>query len=96
MSRYGYATWQNELHPTRDKVIPWKLFLLLARALPRIRASEQLAIAHGVTLGYVAARIPKKDAFKFTRKLKRLEAFAFGEDLEDERGRARDRVDDDA
>jgi hypothetical protein len=90
---YGHATWQNALYPTRDHHIPWKLFLLYLRALPRLRAAEQLAIARAVTQGYTAARIPKEKAFAFESKVRHLERFADGEDLGEEghtRERARD------
>jgi hypothetical protein len=51
---------------------------------------------HAVRLGYVSARIPKEKAFQLKHKIKRLERFASGEDLEEEKGgRARDQADDD-
>lgn len=79
MAQYGYATWQNTWWPTRDHIIPWKLFLLYCQALPRIRAGRQLETAHAVTLGYAAARVPKSQAFRLRHDIQRLERFAAGE-----------------
>ena len=58
---------------------------MYCRALPRIETAEQLRDAHAVTLGYVSARIPKKEAFKLKYNLRQLERFATAEDLK-ERG----------
>lgn len=79
MALYGYDTWQNAWWPTRDHVIPWKLFLVYCRGLARVRAGYQLEMAHAVTLGYVAARVPKEKAFRLRNSIRRLERFAAGE-----------------
>lgn len=63
-------------YPTRDGAIPWRLFVLYTRAMPRLTTRDQLEQAYAVTHGYLSAKLPKKDRFVFDAETDLLRDFA--------------------
>lgn len=41
----------NEAWPTRDKIIPWKLYAMLSARVPEVAALDRLILAQGVAAG---------------------------------------------
>jgi hypothetical protein len=66
----------HESYPTRDGAIPWRLFVLFTRALPRLATREQLERSYAVAHGYTSARIQKKDRFVFDAETDIMRRFA--------------------
>ena len=74
---YGGDVWRSDAYPTRDRVVPWKLFHLLRAAMRPILIGEQLDASFAVQHGYVSARLDAKHRFKFDHKTRELRAIAF-------------------
>lgn len=63
-------------------MIPWPRFRVLSRQLPRLEATDALLTATGVAFGYLNARLPKDQRWKFEQAMKRLRRAADGEETE--------------
>jgi hypothetical protein len=43
---YGHDAWMNDRYPTRDKIIPFRLFLLMYQGIRHVQAFERISSTH--------------------------------------------------
>jgi hypothetical protein len=68
--------YRNERYPTRDRVIPWRLFQVLITARRHVMAEERLNAAHST--GLAIARAMGSDKVEAAGRAEEREAYPGG------------------
>lgn len=72
---WGWNAWQNEMWPTTDGVVPFKVFVQMYHTIPHVEAHEIENASYAAALGYARAH-SDGDNFKVQRALDSLRALA--------------------
>ena len=77
-SMYGAAAYRNSGYPTRDSVIPFKLFFAFMNCVQSTKSFEMIADIQSTTLGYATVQADKKEHGKINRIIEEFHDAAFG------------------